>query len=327
MLSSRRVAAVSFLSNIAHGDSKTLRLDCLQNTEVLESYRRSRSRRQPDRKGAPQVKARSANSGSRERTPEQRGQKEEKDNSTVSRKPSCRIPQDGPNSSSKKKMPYQSQWSEDGTLESVTNTSTPSHPVARRLRHGSSSESMAPTPTHDRERGRQVSGTFSETSQSSSVREVTFLKAEDHTKILEERLVLITKSRIPFYVTSCIPYHKPPKTTRRSSQSKLTLREGVPLTRKHRTTSCSKPLPAINDSFDAFELLGLERSEGQEVSYCQLLEPAYTCKENERFIEQDGEGRGSPKIPLRIGTPSKDNGIGDALGPRTLSSQKPDQLG
>ena len=25
----------------------------------------------------------------------------------------------------------------------------------------------------------------------------------------------------------------------------------------------SKPLPAINDSFDAFELLGLERSEGQ----------------------------------------------------------------
>ena len=30
----RRVAAVSFLSNIAHGDSKTLRLDCLQNTEV-----------------------------------------------------------------------------------------------------------------------------------------------------------------------------------------------------------------------------------------------------------------------------------------------------
>jgi len=64
-----------------------------------------------------------------------------------------------------------------------------------------------------------------------------------------------------------------------------------------------------------------------EVSYCQLLEPAYTCKENERFIEQDVEGRGSPKIPLRTGTPSKDNGIGDALGPRMLSSQKPDQLG
>ena len=29
----------------------------------------------------------------------------------------------------------------------------------------------------------------------------------------------------------------------------------------------------------------------------------------------------------KAGTPSKDNGIGDALGPRMLSSQKPDQLG
>ena len=46
--------------------------------------------------------------------------------------------------------------------EHSTNTSTPS-PVARRLRPDSS-ESPAPTPTHKRARGRQVSGTLSETS-------------------------------------------------------------------------------------------------------------------------------------------------------------------
>jgi len=324
----RRVAAVSFLSNVACGDSKAPRLDCLQNTEVLESYRRSRSKRQAERKeGAVQLmKPRSApNSGSRERTPEQRGGFRE-ENSAV-RKLSCRqVVQDGQVASSRKRMIYQSQWSEDGTLDS-TNNSTPSHPVARRLRHGSSSESLAPTPTHERDRCRQVSGTLSETSHASSVREVTFLKAEDQTKVVEERLVLITNSRIPFYVTSCIPYHKSSKTTRRSSQSKLNLREGAPLTRRHRTTSSSKPLPAINDSFDAFELLGLERTEGQEVSYCQLLEPAYTCRETERFTEQEQEGRGSPKFPFRTGTPSKDNGIGDAVGQRTLATQKSDMFG
>ena len=128
----RRVAAVSFLSNVACGDSKAPRLDCLQNTEVLESYRRSRSKRQAERKeGAVQLtKPRSApNSGSRERTPEQKGGFRE-ENSAV-RKLSCRqVGQDGQVASSRKRMLYQSQWSEDGTLDS-TNNSTPSHPVAR----------------------------------------------------------------------------------------------------------------------------------------------------------------------------------------------------
>ena len=123
----RRVAAVSFLSNVACGDSKAPRLDCLQNTEVLESYRRSRSKRQAERKGETlQAKPRSApNSGSRERTPEQRGLREE---NLSARKLSCRQPQDG--QMQRKRMIYQSQWSEDGTLDS-TNNSTPSHPIAR----------------------------------------------------------------------------------------------------------------------------------------------------------------------------------------------------
>lgn len=123
----RRVAAVSFLSNVAFGDSKAPRLDCLQNTEVLESYRRSRSKRQAERKEeSVQTKPRSApNSGSRERTPEQRGFKEE---NPTARKLSCRQPQDS--QIQRKRMIYQSQWSEDGTLDS-TNNSTPSHPIAR----------------------------------------------------------------------------------------------------------------------------------------------------------------------------------------------------
>ena len=133
----RRVAAVSFLSNVACGDSKAPRLDCLQNTEVLESYRRSRSKRQTERTGGGVVqsmKPRSApNSGSRERTPEQRGFKEEKDHSAATRKLSCRqTQQDGQGGAgSRKRMMYQSQWSEDGTLDHTTNNSTPSHPVAR----------------------------------------------------------------------------------------------------------------------------------------------------------------------------------------------------
>ena len=120
----RRVAAVSFLSNVACGDSKSPRLDCLQNTEVLESYRRSRSKRRAERREeAVQTKPRPS-SGSRERTPEQR-------ENPSARKLSCRQQsQDASGQIQRKRIIYQSQWSEDGTLDS-TNNSTPSHPIAR----------------------------------------------------------------------------------------------------------------------------------------------------------------------------------------------------
>jgi len=219
----------------------------------------------------------------------------------------------------RKRLLYQTQWSEDGLLD----TSTPSHTASRRVRQNSSSESLAPLPHSDRERRRQVSGTLSETSQSSSgARGVTFRRADDSTRIMEERLVFITSNKVPFCVTSCLGFHKSSKTTRRSSQSKLNLRE-VPLSRRHRTTSGSRPLPAINDSFDAFELLGLERTDSQEVSYCQLLQPAYTCKEVEPrsgqppFPDlQDQEGRASPKQSV--------TGV-EAAGHRSLTSQISDK--
>ena len=120
----RRVAAVSFLSNVACGDSKSPRLDCLQNTEVLESYRRSRSKRRAERREeAVQMKPKPS-SGSRERTPEQR-------ENPSARKLSCRQQsQDASGQIQRKRIIYQSQWSEDGTLDS-TNNSTPSHPIAR----------------------------------------------------------------------------------------------------------------------------------------------------------------------------------------------------
>jgi len=56
-------------------------------------------------------------------------------------------------------------------------------------------------------------------------------------------------------------------------------RYGHDLSRRHRHQS-GLALPAISDSFDAFELLGLDRTEtGQEISYSDLLEPSYERKE------------------------------------------------
>jgi len=299
---SRRVSAISFLSNIRGQGPETLPgYKCLQGTEVLESYRRSRARRRGGRQLPQAARKRGTGSGGRERTPEQK--QWEKGSQDSTRKISVGSSERLERSAGKRRREYQSQWSEDMLVDS--------HPaLPRRIRTNSSTlstESLNPPVFVDghshQGRTRQLSGTLSDNSHcSSSIKEVTFIKEEDQSKITDERLVFLSHNKVPFYVTSCIPFHKSTK-SRRHSQSRLSVREaGQTGHRQHRHTSGSRPhpLPAINDSFDAFELLGLERNEGQEVSYCQLLEPSYSGRECDRPVqpplEQDTmDGRASPK--------------------------------
>ena len=188
----RRVAAISFLANIPGQGGPGYR--CLQGTQVLESYRRSRARR----RGA----------AGRDTTPEQRAASHEKSDSAPSRKmTSARLNTSGCQEVTvgcRKRPSYGSQWSEE-----VLDTSTTS---SRRVRHNSSSESLGPlVPLNmDRERLRKISGTShgSHVSHGSSVREVTFIKAEDHGKITEERLVFISHSKVTLQPTKLIQERK-----------------------------------------------------------------------------------------------------------------------
>ena len=62
-------------------------------------------------------------------------------------------------------------------------------------------------------RVRQMSGTLSENSHSSN-REVVYIKSDDQAKVSEERMVFISHSKVPFSVSSTIPYNKHSKVSR-----------------------------------------------------------------------------------------------------------------
>merc|ERR1719220_1976310 len=94
-------------------------------------------------------------------------------------------------------------------------------------------------------------------------------------------MVFISYSKIPFCISSTIPYNKHSKVSRRHSASRVSVRgaDKYELSRRNRHTS-GMALPAISDSFDAFDLLGLDRTEsGQEISYSDLLEPSYGSRD------------------------------------------------
>jgi len=161
------------------------------------------------------------------------------------------------------------------------------------------------------DRVRQTSGTLSEHSHSSN-REVVYVKSDDQAKVAEERMVFISHCKVPFSVSSTIPYNKYNKTSRGGD------RHGHhDISRRHRHTS-GMALPAISDSFDAFELLGLDRTEvGQEISYSNLLEPSYSRKDRERDLQQPLETEAdllvSPASPAG-GCNSPNTEAGDAPG-------------
>ena len=63
-------------------------------------------------------------------------------------------------------------------------------------------------------RVRQISGTLSDQSQNSN-KEVIFIKSDDQTKVVDERMVFLSYSKLPFSVSSTIPYNKHSKVSAR----------------------------------------------------------------------------------------------------------------
>ena len=195
-VSRRKIAAISFLSNIkveGEADSDVPGYSCLVETEVLEDYRNSRSRRKVVRKGTKRKEKEAVHynrSGSREKTPEVETNKKV----GSFRRHGERITGFH---KTRRQLVYTNQLSADDVID-------PSRKVA------SSMESLG----HGDCRVRQVSGTLSDHSQNSSNKEVTFIKSDDQAKVGDERMVFISYSKIPFSISSTIPYNKHSKVSR-----------------------------------------------------------------------------------------------------------------
>ncbi|KAJ8955563.1 hypothetical protein NQ318_001393 [Aromia moschata] len=97
-------------------------------------------------------------------------------------------------------------------------------------------------------------------------REIKIFKpTKDHKFGEGERIVMVTAKHLPFMVCSIIPYRR-------------SLTQNVRLTEK-RTTSGTRPLSSI-DGLDPFDSLGIERGrDGQEDSYGYLLVPSKPMKD------------------------------------------------
>ncbi|XP_014256673.1 CDK5 and ABL1 enzyme substrate 1 [Cimex lectularius] len=95
-------------------------------------------------------------------------------------------------------------------------------------------------------------------------KEVSFLKVTKGHKFKGQRLVIVSPSlKIPIAIFSVVPYHR----FRGDIKNQLGVRR--------RNTSGPRPLSAINDAADPWALLGIEKaSDGQEISYGQLLAPS-----------------------------------------------------
>ncbi|CAG9771199.1 unnamed protein product [Ceutorhynchus assimilis] len=143
---------------------------------------------------------------------------------------------------------------------------------------GSSSESLEPAVKW---RGGSTSPAHL-TQQEPPKRKVRVLKPTQYTKFGDERIMMCTAKHVPFMVCSFIPYRK--------SRSELKREEK----RKRTTSSGTRPLSSIGDALDPFDSLGIERVlEGQEVSYGYLLTP--TQKEGQNKRDDPSDSTRKPK--------------------------------
>ncbi|XP_045610062.1 CDK5 and ABL1 enzyme substrate 2 isoform X1 [Procambarus clarkii] len=137
----------------------------------------------------------------------------------------------------------------------------------------SSNESLGgPFPSIGGGHIRKLSSSVSESSGPPS-KEVKFMKRAHDLQIRDERVVLLSSHKIPFYIFSALPYNK----------SKLGGRNdhGRGESGRRRHASGNRTLSTISDNADPSYLLGFDRSdECREVSYCELLVPSrsFFCK-------------------------------------------------
>ncbi|KAK9681291.1 hypothetical protein QE152_g38420 [Popillia japonica] len=126
--------------------------------------------------------------------------------------------------------------------------------------HGSSTESLGPIGV-SRAKTSPIPAAIPET----NTNEVRFVKPKDY-KFNNERLVMVASKYSPFFICSIIPY------TRKLRQSRPEARREI---NRKRNTSGPRPLSAVGDVLDPFDSFGLERSlDGQETSYGHLLVPS-----------------------------------------------------
>ncbi|KAK7793058.1 hypothetical protein R5R35_006951 [Gryllus longicercus] len=143
--------------------------------------------------------------------------------------------------------------------------------------HFSSNESLG---SNFGNRMRVSSSTIPEVAQSVPNKEVRIIRPHKHQLIHEDRLILVSVKHIPFLLFSHVRYNR----DLRSARSDLR-REGG----RRRHASGTRPLSAITDGVDPFDLLGVEKGqEGQEISYGQLLVPSRQFARERKFhLEND----------------------------------------
>ncbi|XP_025421974.1 CDK5 and ABL1 enzyme substrate 2 isoform X2 [Sipha flava] len=112
------------------------------------------------------------------------------------------------------------------------------------------------------------SSLLQENSSSNQSMDIRVVRPTIQHRFKNERLVLVTPQKTPFLVYSLIPF-------KRSNRSIIVKCEQKKEPNRRRQTSGTRPLSAVNDIIDAFDLFGLEKGkDGQEISYNHLLVPS-----------------------------------------------------